>query len=264
MSRIWVVWTSLLIGTCGAAGADELAIVAGVESQPLKAQVRRLVSSLELLGEPLPAERRATLEAALAEMDDARAVRDLQQALDPLCLLGVSINPESRVKVARGPAAASLHEQGWRVFLVKVQNEAGVTAPLRVTSPNAAPLYARSTSASRPAGQVKPEDVPQRWLDVATYDEQPMVRPLSGLELEYRIVQLYSRDRGRREATLACDVGQGTQDLGFRNEVSILFECQPAVRVVLEVLDDDGHPTTGQFVIRDAQGRIYPSQTRRL
>ena len=38
---------------------------------------------------------------------------------------GVNINPESRVKVARGPAAAELVEQGWRVFLVKVHNEGG-------------------------------------------------------------------------------------------------------------------------------------------
>ena len=45
------------------------------------------------------------------------------------------------------------------------------------------------------------------------------VGELSGLVLEYRIVQLYSRDPGQREATLTFDVGQGTQDLGYRNEV---------------------------------------------
>ena len=65
----------------------------------------------------------------------------MQQALDPLCLFVVNINPESRVKVARGPAAAELVEQGWRMFLVKVVNEAGVTAPLRVGSSNAQKLH---------------------------------------------------------------------------------------------------------------------------
>ena len=88
-----------------------------------------------------------------------------------------------------------------------------------------------------------------------TYDQQPLTPKLSGLALEYRIVQLYSRDRGQREASLAFDVGQGTQDLGFRNEVPILFTCQPAVKVTVDVLDVDGKPTTGQFVIRDTQGR---------
>jgi len=30
------------------------------------------------------------------------------------------------------------------------------------------------------------------------------------------------------------------------------------------VLDDDGTPTTGQFVFRDSQDRVYPSLARRL
>jgi len=35
----------------------------------------------------------------------ARAVRAIQAALDPLCLIAVDINPESRVKVAAGPSS---------------------------------------------------------------------------------------------------------------------------------------------------------------
>lgn len=243
---------------------DELPIVENVELQPLKAQISRLVAALELLGEPLTAEQTKELDRAQSEQDPRKALTAVQKVLDPMCLVGVSINPESRVKVARGEAPAVLNEQGWRVFLMKVNNQAGVTAGVRVSSPNSEPLYKRSTSASKPATSVKPEDVPNRWLDVMTYDQQPLVPKLSGLELEYRIVQLYSRDRGKREATLAFDVGQGTQDLGFRNEVPILFTCEPAVKVTLEVLDVDDKPTTGQFIIRDARGRIYPSQSRRL
>ncbi len=59
----------------------------------------------------------------------------LQAVLDPLCLVGVNINPESRVSVVRGAAKAALNEQGWSVFLIKVHNEAGVTAPLRRQQP---------------------------------------------------------------------------------------------------------------------------------
>jgi hypothetical protein len=60
-------------------------------------------------------------------------------------------------------------------------------------------------------------------------------------------------------------VGQGTQELGFRNEVNVLFDCKPAVPVTLEILDDDGKtPVTAHFVIRDAQRRVHPSQTKRL
>ena len=103
-----------------------------------------------------------------------------------------------------------------------------------------------------------------RWLDVSLADAQPLNKTLSGLKLEYRIIELYSRDAGRREAKLEFDVGQGTQDLGFRNEINVLFDCEPAVQVTLDVLDDDGTPTTAQFMIRDERGRIYPSRARRL
>ena len=95
-------------------------------------------------------------------------------------------------------------------------------------------------------------------------DGQPLNKTLSGLPLEYRLIELYSRDVGRREAKLTFDVGQGTQDLGFRNEINVLFHCEPAVEVTLEVLDDDGRPTTGHFVFRDSKDRVYPSMARRL
>ena len=91
-----------------------------------------------------------------------------------------------------------------------------------------------------------------------------MTPTLSGLLAEYRILQIYSRDAGKREAGIAFNVGQGTQDIGFRNEVAILFNCKRGVKVVLEVIDHDGKPTTGQFVIRDQRGRVYPAKSKRL
>jgi hypothetical protein len=240
-----------------------LPIVRNVELQPLKAQVKRVVQALELLGNPLSDEQNSAVQAALNDAEPS-AGEKLQKVLDPLCLAGVNINAESRVKVAAGPARKELVQNGWQVFLVKVHNEAGVTAALRATSPNAAPQVVRSSGKPNAASAISPAELADRWLDVATFDAQPLNASLSGLALEYRIVELYSRDSGRREAKLAFDVGQGTQDLGFRNEVNLLFDCRPAVKVVLEVVDEEGHPTTGQFVFRDGRGRIYPSRARRL
>ncbi len=244
--------------------ADDLPLVRGIEAQPLKAQAKRVAEALAYLGEPLSKEQLADLDKAAALTEDDKAAEAIQKVLDVRCLAGVNINPESRVKVARGAAEAQLVEQGWRVFLVKVHNEAGVTAPLKATSPNAEPLHKRSTGSPDPKPSVTPAEVPNRWLDIMTFDQQPLVAKLSGLNLEYRIVQVYSRDKGKREALLGFNVGQGTQDVGFRNEIAVLFECEPAVRVRLSVLDDDGKPTTGQFTFRDKLGRVYPSQSRRL
>ncbi|MSU57049.1 MAG: hypothetical protein EXS35_02530 [Pedosphaera sp.] len=227
--------------------------MADVELQPLTAQVQRLTEAMDLVGSPFDATTRKALEAAMQDGDAKRASEKIQTALAPHCLFLVNINPESRVKVARGPAAAELVEQGWRQFLVQVVNEAGVTAALRAESTNAAKL------AGSPAG-----DIGNRWLDLMTYDGQPLQPKLSGLKLEYRIVQLYSRDAGKREAKFSFDVGQGTQDLGFRNEVDLLFNCARAQDVTLRVRDENGEPTTAAFVIRDQQRRIYPSQGKRL
>lgn len=247
-----------------ATAQDKLPLVTGVEAQPLKAAARRVVQALEFLGEPLSSDDQAAFDAALAETDDAKATHAIQAVLDGRTLVGVNINAESRVKVARGAAPAELNEQGWRVFLVKVHNEAGVTAQLRAKSPNAAPLYKRSTGSPAPKKGITNADVPDRFLDIDMYNKQPFNSKLSGLALEYRVLQLFSRDRGRREASIAFDVGQGTQDLGFRNAVPILFHCKPAVKVVLDVVDHDGQPTTGQFVFRDKLNRVYPALSRRL
>jgi len=251
-----------LVGTLRA--ADELPVVNQVDLQPLQAQARRIDQALQLLGAPLDEKQQAALKKALAETDAAKGIAAIQAVLDPLCLVGVDINPESRVKVQQGPAPAKLAQQGWRVFLVKVHNQAGVRAELRVSSPNAQPVYKRSSGKKEPPQAIKPKDVTQRWLDVAMFNAQPLVPKLSSLPLEYRVIQIFSRDAGKREAKLVFDVGQGTQDLGFRAEVNILFDCAAAVPVTLEVIDDDGKPTTGQFIIRDEKGRVYPSRTKRL
>ena len=229
--------------------AQELEPVRGVELQPFAASARRIVEALDYLGAPMHRDEVRALERALASEDHAKALLDAQAILDARCIVAVHINPESRVKVAAGPAEKELVQQGWRAFLVKVHNEAGVTAPLVAQSPNAAPVYKRSTNKPEPAVSVRKSDIPRRFLDLAMFDGRPLNRRLSGLELEYRIVQIYSRDVGAREAKLAFNVGQGTQDIGFRNEVAILFSCAPAVKVALEVLDHDGEPTMASFLM---------------
>lgn len=246
------------------ASAQELPLVTDVELQPLAAQVTRVADALKLAGAPLTRDERAALDSALAETDSAKAVKKIQELLDPLCLAGVGINAESRVQVQAGGAKKELVEQGWRVFLVKVHNEAGVTAVLRASSPNSAPVYEAGRSDPLPPATIKQSDVAQRWLDLNMFDSQPINKQLSGLKLEYRVIELFSRDRGKREAKLAFDVGQGSQDLGFRNEVNLLFDCRPCTKVKLEVLDFDGTPTIGQFVFRDERGRVYPARSKRL
>ncbi len=238
------------------------------EVQPLAAQVTRLVEALAYIGAPLPAGDREALARASALTDAGAATAAIEAVLDPYCLLDVHINPESRVAVAPGPARPALVEQGWRTFLVKVRNDAGVTAPLRVGSPHARRVHGpgpgKFSVDPRPAQTISARDVADRWLDLATFDKPPLTPALSGLELEYRVVQLYAREPGKREATIAADVGHGTQDIGFRNDTPILFTIAPSTAIALRVRDERGRPTTAAFVVKDRQGHVYPSPAKRL
>src|SRR5262249_33694136 len=85
-----------------------------------------------------------------------------------------------------------------------------------------------------------------------------------GLPVEYVILEIFSRDSGQRSAQIAFNVGSGTQDVGSRNDVSILFTALPAKVVTLRVRDESGKPSVASLLIRDALGRIVPNQSKRL
>ena len=244
--------------------SQTLPAVESVELQPLAAQVRRIAIALQRSGAPLSPSQQEALDQALAVTDEREAAQAVQAVLDPLCLVGVHINPESRVKVTEGPAPLELIEHGWRTFLVKVHNEAGVTSELRCYSPNAQPMHDRSRGDHRPPKTISQQDVRDRWCDVHMNNERPLRERLSGLALEYRILEVYSRDVGQREAELTLDVGDGSADVGGRSSVNLLFKCQQSVAVKLRVLDHDGSPTTGRFTFRDRRRRVYPATARRL
>lgn len=233
-----------------------------VEPQPFLAALRQLIEATDYLGASFSDKDRAILQEAMAAQDVA-AMERATAVLDARTLFIVTISPEQRVKVAQGPVKAELIEGGWWQFLVKVINEAGTTAPLQISSPEGGKVF--GSGGERRATQAMPETPPaSRWLDSQSWNAPPMRPALSGLGVEYRILGLYSRDAGKREARFQFDVGQGTQDLGFRSEASVLFEAQPAREILLKIVDENGAPCTASLEIRDKAGRVYPSQIKRL
>jgi len=233
--------------------------VVEADVQPLLAQAMRLREALTFLGSSLSKEDEKRLTALKDQPITSGTAELVQHILDPYCLAIVNINPESRVKVQRGLAVAKLVQDGWVSFLVKVNNDAGVTARLEVESPNTAtPLYAPSyqprveEKKKLTAGQVA-----NRFLEMQVYRNPPLLSNLSGFKLEYAVLQIYCKDAGQREATIGFNVGQGTQDIGFRNTIPILFTCKPAVNVTLHVKDEDGSPAMASFLITDGIERIF-------
>ncbi len=235
-----------------------------VDLQPLAQQARRVETTLSYLGQPLALDDQRLIDDAIGVADQEEGVRQIQTALDKYALAVVRINPESRVSVDHGPALPELVEGGTRLFLVKVLNEANVTAPLVVDSPNSGDVFIRSNGSPQPKPELTTREVRDRWAAISIYNKQPMPRRLTGLAVEYVILEIFSRDSGQRSAQLAFDVGQGTQDVGHRNDISVLFTAIPAREIPLRIRDERGNPAVASFVIRDRFGRIYPNQSKRL
>ncbi|HEY7159044.1 MAG TPA: hypothetical protein VH575_34190 [Gemmataceae bacterium] len=207
----------LLLSASPLEAETTLPVVEEVEWTPFRDHCRQLLKTFAETKAPLPAETVRTVRALLDKKPDdpQAAARAVQQLFDPHCLLAVDINPESRVKALRGPAVATLRQDEETLVLIKVHNDGGVTHQLRVRGPEI--VRARERDA-------------ERWLRVALVPQAPFGAKLSGRRLEYRLLRLRPRESGKREATFQFDVGQGTQDLGFRAEVPVLFSIQKPTR----------------------------------
>ncbi|WP_373495754.1 CehA/McbA family metallohydrolase, partial [Aquiflexum sp.] len=232
-----------------------------VAPQPVLAQVLRLSEVLADLGNPLPPQIHQQLASLKEQGYSDRTVREIQKLLDPYCLFGIEINPEARVKVIEGMATPELIQGGWRSFLIKIHNEAAVTTPVQIYSSNAEPVLFRSSFEphAKEENLLNQGQVEDRFLEMLMYTQRPMKSKLSGLGLEYAIVQIYTKSTGQKEANIGFHIGQGTQDIGFRNTVDILFTIKPSVKAIFKVYDKDG-PTIGSFIIMDGIERIRTDQ----
>ncbi|RLS76172.1 MAG: hypothetical protein DWI00_06755 [Planctomycetota bacterium] len=182
----------LLIASSTVTRADESwPMAARVERQPLLAQLQRLRDTLNHIGMPLPKETETQLMQLVDNADEDSLTARVQELLDPHCLAAVSLRKDAAPVVVRREAKAELIEQGWQRFLIKVLNEPEVRVRLRIDSPNAKPLP-----------HSPEEDVASRWLSLSMFDGQPMTPTLTGLPLEYRIVEVYSRDAGEQTARI--------------------------------------------------------------
>ena len=233
------------------------------EARLLIAHAARVDSALTLLGSglrPADRERLAGLRSRAPSLDAASEVRRI---LAPYVLASVEIDPAAGLSVTRGAAEPELAQHGWTSFLVEVRNRSAVRGGLRVSSPNSAPLvHPRRIGKDFPNDPFAPEDsitaaeLARRFLETALYELPPMRPGLSGQPLEYVILQVYSKDAGRRDVRLDFHVGDGDRELAMEEALAVPFQIRPAVRVRLRVMDSDGSPTMASFIISDGVQRV--------
>ncbi|MEZ6089287.1 MAG: CehA/McbA family metallohydrolase [Pirellulaceae bacterium] len=147
---------------------------------------------------------------AIKQLETATSLREVRAALQPLVLLNVSVNPESRVKIGCRSTQVSLHQGKPERFLIEVDNIAGITAPLSLSAINLA---------SNPPDKAS-------WLGIDVVESPFTSQYFTGAEWEYKVVQLTPQTAGLREVRIVGEAGQGTQDLGFRATADLLLNIE--------------------------------------
>lgn len=195
--QLWILW--ICSSSLAIAQVPTFPMVESVERQPLLSQVHRLKAAMDNLGSPLEASLERSLNELAVVSDDSVLTRRIQELLDSRCIAAITLSSDSPPVVQSRESLVELDEQGWRVYLVKVINPDRLRSPLRVDSPNAKPLpHAKSV------------EIDSRWLGVSMIDNQPMTPGLTGLPLEYRLIELYAKEPGIKSVELAFAAPGGT------------------------------------------------------
>ena len=133
-------------------------------------------------------------------------------------------------KSSTGMPRPELVQGGTRIFLVKVLNDAGVTAPLAGPEPEHRPrvrAVAQRVGDPEPRKVLTDAQVRERWAEMSIYTEPPMRPRLSGLPVEYAILQIYSRDAGPaiRDARLQRRPGNAGHRFPQRHRRPVQRRC---------------------------------------
>lgn len=262
----------------GAQLCPALASGTKVVPQPYFASVNRALDALTKLGAPVMVADSQQI-AALTRQNDAAAIDAAEKILDRYSLVNLSIESDGSARWMAGGASRTLVEQGWRLFLVRIGNSAGNSEKMLISADasekfgpghmeptvNAARAHLWDSLSQAPR-------IEKMWLMSQMYDTTPIIVDeqeiptvaLSGIPVEYRVLQLFSRDSGRRKSQISASAfpkSGGSRDLGHQE---FDFECLPSRTVTFGVLDVDGRGCVAALTIKDKLDRIYPPQTMRL
>jgi hypothetical protein len=241
--------------------------------QPYFAGVERAVATSRALGAPLASGDEAEL-VALSANEGSDSIERAEAVLDRYTLARVELDREGYGRTSAGAADRVLVEQGWQVFLVRVHNPHRLQRRLLLSTMSVpgldqanltvGTLSVPKSSAPKPSLFDRAEKaslIQSLWLSA----ELDTTEELAGFPLEYRVVQIFSRDRGERSAYIGFSLVDDAQSIKFgRQGTELIFDCLPSRDVQLNVLDADGLGCVASHVISDDRGRIYPPQAMRL
>ena len=246
-------------------------------SPPRLARRRSAAGRRDVEGQPLAANaerssRRSTSSARRCRPTPPRhstkAIEDkdakkVQEVLDKHVLFVVNINPESRVKVARGPAEADAaagrldagaRQGGQREHGEEAAADHAARSPGQCYS-GAGERRTRRTTRRSSSGSSTSRCSPHPPMTDEPQRAEGRVRPRADLQ---------QRGRQARGDASASTSARGTRTSASAARRRCCSTCKPAIPVKLTVTDFDGKPTVGRFTFTDAAGHVYPPQAKRL
>jgi hypothetical protein len=247
----------------------------GLVPQPYFAGVNRVLGALARLGAPVATEDAKRI-TELANQNDNTAVDAAEKILDRYTLARLSLEADGTGRITMGGTQRTLVEQGWRMFLVRIGNPGGRSDKINFASESQGPGSMMSWTMAPRAHMGdrlnKGPIIEKLWVLSRIHEEspapegdQPKPIQLSGMPVEYRIIELFSRDAGRRsdKFTLYAFPNDGgwPYDSGH---CDIDFDCLPSRSVSLAVCDADGRGCVASLAIKDRQDRVYPPQAMRV
>lgn len=263
--RHFILWAGTLAAArfVPALGSESDAIA----PQPYFAALNRALETLAKLGAPV-AEGDAKQLAVLTRQGNHAAVETAEKIIDRYTLARVALGADGSGRTMAAGAQRTLIEQGWSVFLVRVSNPFGVMREF--TTWGSAHFLSPSSGASRPdiPDTLNPApEVSASWYRAELYEAPPLQATLSGAPVEYRVIQLYSRDRGQRRANISFFAPQtktGNYEIVRASRATLQFDCLPSRDVLLRIHDADGRGCMASLTIKDKLDRVYPLQAMRL
>jgi len=262
----------LLVLVSAATGSKILpawtAELGGIAPQPYFAEVNRALEALAKLGEPISAADAQQL-APLSRQNDRAAVEAAEKILDRYTVARVAVDAVGAAQITAGGAQRTLVEQGWRLFLIRIANPLVRVAKFSespwIQSPSAMSREPKSISLAQRADLAdtlnKAPLIKEMWLKSELYEPGT----LSGSPVEYRVIQLFSRDRGQRSTKFWFTATEDMMAAYMGGKSELLdFNCLPSRDVGLRILDADGQSCMASLTIKDKVGRVYPPQAMRL
>lgn len=251
---------------------------AQVPPQPYFAAVNRVIESLAHLGSPISATDAKQI-ATLTQRNDDVAVGRAEEILRHYTLAHLSLGPDGTPQITAGDAPRQLVEQGWQMFLVRVENARNQKGSLIFTSGTRTignlEIVSKGAAQRTALADVlyKGPMIEKMWFAMELYEPTPILSggvevqtlPLPEISIEYHVVQLFSRDHGQRTTSFALNVLPTSKNRSFhpaRRQFD--FDCLPSREVPLRILDADGRSCVASLVIKDKLNRLYPPKAMRL